>query len=163
MSRLSPILSALTALLLTACTPAPAPDNRAAEALALRDGEVAAFIQDWAGKDAARMAAHFTEDGNLMIPNSPTMTGRDAIANGMKQALADPNWSLVLQPVQVDVSKAADLAYTRGAYILTATDPATKKRVTERGRFLIMFRKGPDGSWKAVQDITNPEATASSK
>jgi uncharacterized protein (TIGR02246 family) len=68
----------------------------------LRDGEVAAFVKDWAGKDADRIAAHFTDDGNVMTPNSPMMTGKDAIAKAMKYGLADPNWSLALQPVQVE-------------------------------------------------------------
>jgi ketosteroid isomerase-like protein len=81
----------------------------------------------------------------------------------MKEALADPNWSLTLQPVQVEVSKGGDLGYTRGTYVLTATDPASKKAGTEKGRFVAIFRKEADGAWKAVQDINNPEAPATSK
>ena len=42
-----------------------------------------------------------------MVPNSPTLTGKDAIGKAMKDVLADPNWSLALQPVQVEVSGAA--------------------------------------------------------
>jgi ketosteroid isomerase-like protein len=97
-----------------------------------------------------------------MIPNSPTMTGKDALAKGMKEGLADPNWSLALQPVQVVVSKGGDLGYTRGTYVLTATDPATKKAVREKGRFATIFRKQPDGSWKAIEDINNPGPPAAS-
>jgi hypothetical protein len=37
-----------------------------------------------------------------MVPNSPTMTGKDSIAKTMKDVLTDPNWSLALQPVQVE-------------------------------------------------------------
>ena len=70
------------------------------------------------------------------------MTGKDTIGKVMKDALADPNWSLALQPVQVDVSRGGDLGYTRGTYVLTATDPASKK---------------------AVQHINNAEAPATSK
>ena len=78
----------------------------------------------------------------------------------MKDALADPNWSLVLQPVQVEVSKGGDLGYARGTYVLVATDPVSKKAVTEKGRFVTIFRKMADGSWKAIQDINNAEAPA---
>jgi ketosteroid isomerase-like protein len=98
-----------------------------------------------------------------MIPNSPMMTGKDAIGKAMKDALADPNWSLALQPNQVEVSRGGDLGYTRGTYVLTATDPASKKAATEKGRFVAIFRKDADGSWKAVQDINNAEAPATSK
>jgi len=31
-------------------------------------------------QDVDRMAAHFTDNANLIVPNSPTMTGKDAIA-----------------------------------------------------------------------------------
>jgi ketosteroid isomerase-like protein len=98
-----------------------------------------------------------------MVPNSPMMTGKDDIGKAIKDALADPNWSLALQPVQVEVSRGGDLGYTRGTYVLTATDPASKKAVTEKGRFVTIFRKEARGSWKAVQHINNAEAPAPSK
>jgi uncharacterized protein (TIGR02246 family) len=163
MNRHSSTFIAVGLLMLTGCAQAPAPDNREADARALRDGEVAAFIKDWSGKDANLIAAHYADDGNVMVPNSPMMTGKDAIGKGLKDALADPNWSLTLQPVQVEVSKGGDLGYTRGTYVLVATDPASKKPATEKGRFVTIFRKGPDGSWKAIQDMNNAEAPAASK
>lgn len=140
-----------------------APDSREADARALREGEVAAFVKDWSGKDADRIASHYADDGNVMVPSSPMMTGKSAIGKVMKDVLADPNWSLVLQPVQVEVSRGGDLGYTRGTYLLIATDPASKKAVTEKDRFVTIFRKEADGSWKAVQDINNAEAPATSK
>ena len=163
MKRRSSMFFPLGFLILTGCAQSPPPDNREADAHALRDGEVAAFARDWGGKDADRIAAHYADNGNVIIPNAPMMTGKDAIGKGMKEALADPNWSLALQPVQVEVSKGGDLGYTRGAYVLTATDPASKKAITEKGRFIAIFRKGADGTWKAVEDINNAEAPASSK
>ena len=137
-------------LILTGCSQSP-------DANALRDGEVTAFVKDWGGKDVDRIAAHYADNGNLIVPNSPMMTGKDAIAKGMKGALADPNWSLALLPVQVEVSKSGDLGYTRGTYVLTATNPATKMPVTEKGRWVAIFRKQADGSWKAVEDINNAQ------
>jgi uncharacterized protein (TIGR02246 family) len=160
MKRHVSIFLTLGFLILTGYSQPPVPDNRAADARALREGEVAAFIKDWSGKDANLIAAHYTEDGNVMVPNGPTMTGKDNIAKAMKEALGDPNWSLALQTVQVEVSRGGDLGYARGTYVLTATDPASKKAVTEKGRFVTIFRKEADGSWKAVQDISNAEAPA---
>ena len=163
MKRHASIFCTLGFLIMTGCSQSPATDSREADARALREGEVAAFVKDWGGKDADRIAAHYTDDGSLMIPNSPAMTGKGAIGKGLKDALADPNWSLALQPVQVEVSKGGDLGYTRGTYVLIATDPASKKAVTEKGRFVTIFRKEADGAWKAVQDINNAEAPATSK
>jgi len=158
MTRRGSIFCTLGLLALTGCSQSPAPDNREADSRALREGEVAAFVKDWDGKDASRIAAHYTDDGNVMVPNSPMMTGKGAIGEAMKDALADPNWSLELQVVQVEVSRGGDLGYTRGTYVLTATDPASKKVATEKGRFVTIFRKQPDGSWKAAEDINNAES-----
>jgi hypothetical protein len=105
----SSIFITLGFLILTGCSQAP--DRRDADARVLREGEVAAFVKDWGGKDAHRIAAHFTDEGNLMVPNSPAMTGKDSIAKAMKGAIADPDWSLSLQPVQAEVSGSGDLGY----------------------------------------------------
>lgn len=94
MERHSSISFTLGFLILTGCSQSPAPDSREANAHALREGEVAAFVKDWGGKNADRIAAHYAGDGNVMIPNSQMMTGKDAIGKAMKDALADPNWSL---------------------------------------------------------------------
>jgi uncharacterized protein (TIGR02246 family) len=141
----------------------PPADNREADARALREGEAAAFIADWSGKDAGRIAAHYTDDANLMVPGDPTVTGKDAIARTMKNVVADPNWSLALQAVQVEVSRGGDLGYLRGTYSLTTTDPATKKLVPEKGRFVAILRKEPDGSWRVIQDMNNADAPAPGK
>src|SRR5579872_7342185 len=132
----SSIYAVVGFLILTGCSQSPVPDNRQADARALRDGEVVAFVKDWGGKDVERIAAHYTDDGNVMIPNAPIMTGKEAISKGMKDALADPNWSLALQPIQVEVSTGSNFGYTRGTYVLTATDPSSKKVATEKGRFV---------------------------
>jgi ketosteroid isomerase-like protein len=64
----------------------------------VREGEVAAFVKDWGGKDADRIASHYADDGNVIVPDTPMMAGK-----------ADPNWSLALQSVQVEVSRGGDL------------------------------------------------------
>jgi uncharacterized protein (TIGR02246 family) len=148
-------------LALTGCSQAPVvADNREAGARALKDGELAAFVKDWGGKDATAIASHYADDGNVIVPNFPMMTGKDAIAKSLKEILADPNWTLSLTPVQVEVSKDGDLGYVRGTYVNGSTDPASKKAVVEKGRFLTVFRKQADGAWKAIQDINNAEAPA---
>lgn len=163
MIRLGSVILSFGVLILTGCSQPQALDTHEADAKSLREGELVAFVKDWSGKDAERVAAHYSADGTVMVPNAPTMTGREAIAKGMKDAFRDPNWSLVLTPTQVEVSKSGDLGYARGTYALTATDLPSKKAVTEKGRFVTIFRKQADGSWKAVHDINNAEVPATSK
>src|SRR5260370_26132976 len=87
MKRHSSMLFTLGTLILAGCSQSPVPDSREAAAHALREGEVAAFVKDWGGKDADRIAADYTDGGNVMFPNSPTMTAKDAIGNTMKHGL----------------------------------------------------------------------------
>ena len=39
---------------------------------------------------------------------------------------------------------------------VTYTDPATKKPKTENGSYLTVYKKQPDGSWKAIEDFVTP-------
>jgi ketosteroid isomerase-like protein len=78
----------------------------------------------------------------------------------MKDFLADSKFTLDLRTVKVDVSKD-DLAYSQGTYSVTSTDPKTKKVMAEKGSYVEVYKKQPDGSWKVVEDINTPAAPAS--
>jgi uncharacterized protein (TIGR02246 family) len=154
-------LAVLSLIVLAGCTPSPAvpADTRDADAKAIRDGE-ATWNKDWATKDIDRIVSHYADDASVEVPNVPIMTGKDAIRTGLKEFMADPNLALTFQASQVEVAKAGDLAYTRGTYSMTMTDPTSKQAVTERGKYVTLYRKQPDGSWKAVEDINNADSPA---
>ena len=69
---------------------------------------------------------------------------KDAIRAGVKTTFADHNFALSFAPVQVEVARSRDLAYTRGAYRVTSTDPATNRPVTANGKYVIVYRKERD-------------------
>lgn len=137
--------------------PKKAPDTRAADEKAVRDGE-AAWANDWSSKDLNKIMDHYADDATLMVTNAPVMKGTDAIRDGLKQMLADPNVSLNFTASTAEVSKGGDLAYTQGTYTMTETDPKTKRPVTEKGKYLTVYKKQSDGSWKAIEDISNADA-----
>ena len=148
------------ALLLFGCAQAPPPappDTRAADEKAIRDSETA-WVKEFAAKDMDKIVAHYADDGVVLLSNAPTMVGKDAIRAGMKDAVTDPKFSLDLKTVKVEVS--GDLAYSQGTYSVMFTDPKTKKVVAETGRYVEVYKKQADGSWKIVQDINSPEAPA---
>jgi len=155
------VVAVLAALVLVACEQAPPPappDTRAADEKALRDDE-AAWNKDWARKDLDRIVSHYAEDASLEIPDVPLLGKKDDMKAALKMVLADPNWSISFASDKVEVAKGGDLAYMQGHYTLTDTDAKTKKKVTEKGKYVTVFKKQADGSWKAVQDINNEDAT----
>lgn len=142
------------------CSPAHppvAPDTRAADEQTIRDGE-ALWVKDFAAKDVEKVAAHYADDGTSMIPDMTLMAGKDAIRAGLKEEFADTNSSLDFHPAKVEVSRSGDLAYSQGSYTYTSTDPKTKKRVTEHGGYVEVYKKQADGSWKVAEDIATQEA-----
>ncbi|HEY2358513.1 MAG TPA: nuclear transport factor 2 family protein, partial [Phenylobacterium sp.] len=111
-----------------AVTPAsakPAVVDTAQIEQALRADEVQ-WNADYKAKDLAKIAAHYAPQGVLMTAGAPVMSGTDALGMGMKELVADPAFHLELNTEKVGVAAGGDLAYTRGAYTLTVTDPQTK-------------------------------------
>jgi len=138
--------------LTTACTK-PASDPRDASIAAVREVE-AAWVKDIATKDVEKFAGHYAD-------NAPIINGKDAIRAALKPMLADPNFSLTFQATRAESSDSGDFVYTQGTYTQTMTDPKdSKKIITDRGKYLTVFRKQPDGTWKAVADMTNTDLPA---
>ena len=156
-----PVSIALT-FLLAGCTPAtpPAPlDTRAADMKAIQDTETA-WSQSFATKDVDKVTAFYADDASLFLTDMPVVTGKSNIASVFKPFLADENFSLIFSANKVDASKSGDLAYTQGRYTWTYTDAKTKKVVSEKGKYVLVFMKQADGSWKDVADISNADGPA---
>ena len=130
--------------------------NHDADIQALKDNETQ-WNKDFESKDAAKLAAHYTDDAVLMNPGAPASAGKDAVRKTLTEMVADPALSLKFQASQVEVAKSGDLAYTHGAYAMTMTDPASKKVINDKGTYLTVYRKQADGSWKACQDAAISE------
>ena len=73
--------------------------------------------------------SHYADNAFVELSGVPIMSGKNAIRAGVNKSFADRNFALSFVPVQVEVSRSGDLAYTRGAYTGTSTDPATSRPV----------------------------------
>jgi uncharacterized protein (TIGR02246 family) len=137
--------------------PALPPDTRTADVQAVKDIE-AAWVKDAATKDPDKWASYFAEDGIGLYPGGPILNGKAAIRAAVVPLLADPNFSLTFQSTQSMASKGGDMVYSLGTYTMTTTDPKTKKVMTDKGKYLTVYTKQPDGSWKAVADTFNSDS-----
>jgi uncharacterized protein (TIGR02246 family) len=147
---------------LTACTQAPPPappDTRAADQKAIADIE-AAWLPAWQAKDVDKIVAGYAPDATVMQPDMPAMKGAEAIRAGIKAFVADKNFALTFAPTAVEVARSGDIGYSYGTYSATMTSPKTKKPVTEKGKYVTVYKKQADGSWKAFLDINNADAPA---
>jgi uncharacterized protein (TIGR02246 family) len=147
------------AVAIAACAQQPA-DTRAADEATLR-----ALIKDWSAsaqaKDPAKFASFYAEDAIVMLAGAPDFKGISAIREGITGMMQDPAFALSFEADNVVVARAGDLAYETGTYSLTMPGP-DKKPVTEKGHYVVVWRKGTDGAWKAVIDapISDPPDAA---
>ena len=132
----------------------PPTDGREADAQAIRKAE-ADWAAAWAEKDIDGIMNHYADDAFVEMAGVPIISGKDAIRSLHKQGIMDRNLALLFAPTQIEVSKGGDLAYARGVYTVTKTDATSKRPVTVKGKYVVVYRKQADGHWKAIHDINN--------
>lgn len=147
-------------VLLAACAPVPPPvaDNREAALKDVRTTEES-VVKAFSDRNAELATSFYAPNAVLMEPNMALIQGA-AIGPALKAMLSDPNVTMTFQPATVEAGKAADLGYVRGTYTVVTTDPATRHSVTEHGKYLTIYARQADGSWKITEDISNADAPA---
>jgi uncharacterized protein (TIGR02246 family) len=141
--------------LTTACT-STVPDTRDADIKAVK-GVEAAWVEDIATKDVDKFASYYSDDASVLMPNAPVINGKDNIKAALKPMLADPNFALTFQCTRAEASKGGDFVYTVGTYSMTTSSPKGKTPVTDKGKYLTVYKKQADRSWKAVADMSNSD------
>ena len=125
-----------------------------ADVQAIKDVE-AQWNQDYVARDLDKLVGHYADDAVLMSPGGPASVGKDAIRSVLKPMVSDPAMTLKFQASKVDTSSSGDMGYTQGTYTLTMTDPQSKQLINDHGNYVTVYKKGADGSWKAVSDIAS--------
>lgn len=74
----------------------------------------------------------------------------------------DPVDQLTWKPVKIEVADSGDLAYSLGTWQLKGKDPKGND-VTQTGKYLTVWKKQKDGSWKVVADTGNVDPPPASK
>ena len=100
--------------------------------------------------DSAGVAAQYTEDGQILPPNSGTLTGHEAI-QATWQGLIDAGFTAKLETVELEVH--GHTATEVGAATLFAADGTT----VDVAKFIVLWKQ-VDGEWKLHRDIWNSSA-----
>ena len=142
-------------LAICSCSQPAAPDTRAVDEAAIRTASA-----DWSkaaqAKDLDKSTAVFADDGIAMYPKMPILQGKEAIHKGWQQMLAAPGPGLTFAPTGVEVARSGDIAWEHGKYEYATAD---KKGIVsiEKGKYVTVWKKQPDNSWKVAADIDNPD------
>ncbi|MEZ0244322.1 MAG: SgcJ/EcaC family oxidoreductase [Sphingomonas sp.] len=130
--------------------------SAAADAVKAVENELQAAYK---AKDAAKIASFYTADADITVPFQAPTRGVDQ-EKKLVADLADPAFSLEFNNARTEVSPGGDMAYTRGTYTVTYTNPGNKEVATQAGNYVTVFRKTAEGGWKIVQDIATPGPSA---
>jgi ketosteroid isomerase-like protein len=135
--------------------PPAAPDNRAADEAAIRKADM-----DWANaaqsKQLDAWVAYYSDDAMVLPANEKLATGKEAIRKTIGDLLGAPGFSVKWQTAKVEVARSGDIGYSQGTYELTMNDPKGNP-VTDYGKYVEVWKKQPDGSWKCAVDIFNSD------
>ena len=109
------------------------------------------------GNVEALVSAFYAEDAELLPPNAPVMSGQAAIRECWKGMVAAGLKVSILEAKRLEES--GDLAYASGVYDLTLSPPGSGT-ISDNGKYVVVYRRSSDGSWKAVADIFNSSRPA---
>ena len=116
----------------------------------------AELIAAFEARDPVRIASLYADDATFVTPGREPIAGRNAVAEVMAEDLKDPGFSLDLLGQATGVAASGDLAYARGTFQASFTNPQSKQVNSIGGTFLQIFRKRGDGSWEVLEDISSP-------
>ena len=114
----------------------------------------AKFAKATAEGGGKAFSAWFAEDGVSMGNGQAPVHGREAIARQATWLAKD--YQLSWTPTDAVMSPLGDMGYAWGHYDGRSHDPDGNAKVTS-GRYLTIWRKEPDGTWKVLLDASSDE------
>lgn len=161
MNKLILVLATVSVLVLSGCAPAGPQVDIAAEKAAIEK-----MVSDWleatnqvgeAGADG--YASFMTEDGVSLPPNTERIDGRPETRNMLLQFTQAEDFSINWKATSIEVAADGKTAYAIGTYEFSLKDAAGKP-VSDNGKFLDVFEKQADGSWKCAAGAWNSNLPA---
>jgi uncharacterized protein (TIGR02246 family) len=120
-------------------------------------GVVDALIEADLAGDWDAVAALFVDDAVVMMPEQPALEGR-ATWRALVDSMQPTVHALSVEIAEID--GRADLAFVRGTYSETFSMAGAEEPEDFMGKWLLILKKQPDGSWQVTVDISNSSQPA---
>lgn len=111
--------------------------------------------REWAAsvKDLDKFMSYYASDASVYPQGMPVATGSTAIREALTKMFSAPGFSLQFGPSKAEVSTSGDVGYITGTY------EASMKGMTEKGKYVEVWKKQPDGQWKVKENIFNADGS----
>jgi ketosteroid isomerase-like protein len=116
------------------------------------------FIDAAKKADVATVSGFYTDDAELLVPNAKAAHGRAEIDKANTDMFAAMKVT-ALKLSTADVITAGDYAIETGSYDQTL-QPKTGKTIHDIGKYIVVWKRQGDGSWKIVREIYNTDLPA---
>jgi uncharacterized protein (TIGR02246 family) len=121
------------------------------------DAALEGYVADIRTNDAAKIASWWTEDAVYIDRAEPTINGREGMESFLKGVLGGVR--ITDAGVEKDdLAVSGDLAYVIGRY-REVLQPREGAPVDNRGRFVFIWKRQPDGTWKIARSVGTDLAT----
>ena len=108
--------------------------------------------------DAAANASYYDENAVVLVSNMPMVKGRASIEKMMRTWMQSEMKMKEFTTTTISVEGAGDFAVQLGRYFQTFE--MSGKVLADTGKFVTVWRKQADGSWKMAYDIWNTDIPA---
>ncbi len=123
---------------------------------------VNALLEQWVSAvntgDLDAWSATLADDATVMPPNAPAVTGIESLRPWMVQTFFDP-FNVQLSCTFDDVDPAGDVVFARGSYDLSLAPKDGAQVIEDSGKFVNVFKRQQDDSFKyaiAMWNSNNP-------
>jgi len=128
-------------------------------------GEIRTNIEAANGKAMSAMQAgdltgslaSYADSTVVMMPGMPAMRGRMEYEKGFK-GMMDAMKVTAASSHTDEVMVSGDLAIETGTFAMTVV-PNGGKPIEDKGKYISVWKKQMDGSWKIIRDINNSDGT----
>ncbi len=146
------VLVALVGLFAVGCSPASQSDSQDLDIEAIRQADLA-----WSAAQAADgiegVMPFYVDDAIMLAPNRPMVIGKTAIREAFEaMGVGSPGFSVAWQPMKIEVARSGDIGYAIGTFE-GVVDAAPVK-----GKYVEIWKKQADGSWKVAADMFSPDS-----
>lgn len=112
------------------------------------------YIEALKAVDVNRLGSVVADDAVFMPPNDPTLYGSAEVRAWHEEYFQYFRFAAFTTPER-DVTITGDWAIERLTYMLAIVPVSGGNRIRDDGRFLTIWKRQPDGSWKIWQQIWN--------
>lgn len=117
----------------------------------------AAFVSALRHGDAKAASALYADDAMLLPPSAELLHGREAIEaywkTGVEAGISD------VELEALELGRQEGIAYEVGRYVLRL-QPADGEPVVDRGKYVLVHKRGTDGAWRRAVEMFSPDAFA---